>query len=93
MLTGGKSLHYARKKHDIKCKRKISCVMINAQSIRSKFDEFRCYIAVKKPDIVCVTETWVSESFCGDRLEDFELQGYTMFSYCREVRQGGGVFM
>ena len=41
-------------------------------------------MAVHKPDIVCITETWVSESFCGDRLQDFELLGYSMFSYCIE---------
>ena len=65
--------------------------MFNAQSIRSKFDEFRCYVADQKSDIIRVTETWVSEVFCGDRLQDIELQGYNMFSYCRESRQGGGV--
>ena len=73
--------------------RDVCCMMLNAQSIRSKFDEFRCYIALQAPDIICVTETWVSESFCGDRLQDFELQGYNLFSYCRDSRQGGGVFL
>ena len=72
---------------------KIRCLMFNAQSIRSKFDEFRCYIAIEMPDIICITETWTSENFCGDRLQDFELQGYNMFSYCRELRQGGGVLL
>ena len=71
----------------------MNCVLLNAQSIRSKFDEFRCFVAVQKPDIVCVTETWVSEGFNGDRLQDYELQGYHMFSYCREVRQGGGILI
>ena len=67
--------------------------MLNAQSIRSKFNEFECYVALEKPDIICVTETWVSEEFNGDRLQDFELRGYNMFSYCRAKRQGGGVFI
>ena len=48
---------------------------------------------VEMPDIVCITETWVSEGFCGDRLQDFELPGYNMFEYCRESRQGGGVLL
>ena len=43
--------------------------------------------------IICVTEKWVSEEFNGDRLQDFELRGYNMFSYCRAKRQGGGVFI
>ena len=42
----------------------IACVLINAQSLRSKFDQFQCF--VEKPDIICVTETWVSEGFNGD---------------------------
>ena len=41
----------------------IACVLINTQSLRSKFDEFQCF--VEKPDITCVTETWVSEGFNG----------------------------
>ena len=71
----------------------MACILLNAQSIRSKFDEFVCYVELEKPDLICVTETWVSESFHGDRLKDFELQGYNLFSYCRESRQGGGVFV
>ena len=71
----------------------MNCMLMNAQSLRSKFDEFRCVLAIQKPDIVCVTETWVSEGFWGDRLQYFELQSYNMFSYCRESRQGGGVFL
>ena len=69
----------------------IACVLINTQSLRSKFDEFQCF--VEKPDITCVTETWVSEGFNGDRLQDFEIVGYDLFSYCRETQQGGGVFV
>ena len=72
---------------------KIACVLMNAQSLRSKFDEFQCFVALEKPDIICVTETWVSEGFNGDRLQDFEIGGYDLFSYCRETRQGGGVFV
>ena len=71
----------------------ISCMLLNAQSIRSKFDEFRCRIALQRPDIICATETWVSEEFCGDRLQDFEVPGYNLFSYSRESRRGGGVFL
>ena len=71
----------------------MSCVLLNARSIRSKFDEFKCFVAVKKPDIICITETWVSETLYGDILQEFELHGYNMFSYCRDMRQGGGVFI
>ena len=88
-----KSLDSISRKCSVKSKCNVSIVMFNAQSLRSKFDEFRCFMAVQKPDIVCITETWVSEVFYGDRLQDFELQGYNMFSCCRELRQGGGVFI
>ena len=85
--------HHVLLKKQASLKRSITCVMFNAQSIRAKLDEFQCYFALERPDIICVTETWVSEVFNGDRLQDFELQGYNMFSYCRELRQGGGLFV
>lgn len=68
----------------------LSCVLLNAQSIRSKFAELECLTSVEKPDIVCITETWVSEQFNGDRIQDFELEGYNLFSHSRQTRQGGG---
>ena len=71
----------------------LKCLMLNARSLRSKFDEFKCYISLNVPDIVCVTESWVSEVFNGDRLQDFELGGYDMYSYCRDNRMGGGVIL
>ena len=71
----------------------IKIVMFNAQSLRSKLDEFRCFMDIQKPDIVCITETWVSEGVYGDRLQDFELHGYNLYSCCREFRPGGGVFI
>ena len=80
-------------KYSVKYNCNVSIVMFNAQSLRSKFDEFRCFVAIQSPDIVCVTETWVSEDFYGDRLQDYELPGYNLFSYCRKSRQGGGVFI
>ena len=87
------SCNINRVKTSVKPKHTLCVVMFNAQSIRSKFEEFRCYMAIHKPDMVCVTETWVSESFNGDRLQDFTILGYNMFSYCREFRQGGGILL
>ena len=46
---------------------------MTAQSLRSKFDEFQCLVALEKPDIICVAETQASEGFNGDRLQDFEV--------------------
>ena len=67
--------------------------MLNAQSIRSKFSELECLASIDQPDIICITETWVSEAVNGDRVQDFELAGYNLFSYSRQTRQGGGVFV
>ena len=71
----------------------LSCILLNAQSIRSKFAELECIVSLDKPDIICITETWMSEVINGDRIQDFELAGYNLFSYSRQTRQGGGVFV
>ena len=34
--------------------RHITCVMFNARSLRSKFDEFQCHVALERPDIICI---------------------------------------
>ena len=34
----------------------------------------------------------LSDGFNGDRLQDLEIGGYDLFSYCREAQQGGGIF-
>lgn len=67
-------------------------MMLNAQSIRSKFDELQCYVASEKPDIICITETWVNEGYFGDNMKDFEISGFNMFACEREAnRKGGGI--
>jgi len=72
----------------------VKCMMFNAQSIRSKFDEFKCYVAEEEPDFVCITEAWVSEGYFGDNLQDYEIQGYNMFSCNRgPAMKGGGVML
>ena len=72
----------------------VKCMMFNAQSIRSKFDEFRCYVAEEEPDFVCITEAWVSEGYFGDDLQDYEIQGYNMFSCNRgPAVKGGGIML
>ena len=62
--------------------------MFNVRSLRSKFDEFQCHVALERPDIICITETWVSESFNGDILGDFELQGYNHVLTLQRIQTG-----
>ena len=70
------------------------CLMLNAQSIRSKFEEFKCYVFKEQPDLVCITECWLNEERFWDRLEDFEFNGFHMFSYSRsQSMKGGGVLI
>ena len=52
---------------------------MNARSLRSKFDEFQCFVALEKLDIICVIEKWVGEGLNKDRLHDFEIGGYDLF--------------
>ena len=69
-------------------------MMFNARSLRSKFDEFRCYVADEKPDVICITESWVSEEYFGDNLQDFEIEGYSLFTFDRgRSVKGGGVML
>ena len=47
----GKSVDIHSPKSEASSKSNMTCVMLNAQSIRSKFNEFECYVALEKPDI------------------------------------------
>ena len=35
-------------------------MLLNARSIRNKFQEFRCMVAVECLDVICITETWLN---------------------------------
>ena len=65
----------------------------NCRSLRNKFKELVSLVLVHDYDIVCITESWVSEKFNRDLLHEYELQGYKNYFYQREDRQGGGVIL
>lgn len=72
----------------------IKSMLFNAQSIRSKFDEFTCYVAKEKPDLICITESWINEEIFGDRIQDYEIDGFNLFSCTRKGNtKGGGVMI
>ena len=64
--------------------------MFNARSIRNKFSELEALAASEEYHVIGVTESWINMQD-GDFSAEFRLPGYSMFSYERENRAGGGV--
>ena len=72
--------------------------MLNAQGIRLKFNEFKCYISSKMSDIACITEIWIRGVLwrrIGQRIGSIGLwlARAQYVSYCRESQQGGGALL
>ena len=65
----------------------------NSRSIRNKKFELFGYLIAENIDIACITETWVSESYFKDNLQEYHLNGYYLFCYQRLNKKGGGVFV
>ena len=59
----------------------------NARSLLPKLDDIRVLSAAESPDIICVVETWLSNS-----ISDAELANYQCVRRDRD-RHGGGVLM
>jgi len=60
---------------------------MNVQSILPKIDELEVVAALKKPDVICLTETWLNSSI------DSSVINVTDYRLCRtdrEDRKGGG---
>ncbi|BHF74856.1 hypothetical protein SprV_0501794400 [Sparganum proliferum] len=68
--------------------KKLKCLYSNAQSLLSKLDELKIYVNQTLPDVISITETWLSASV-DDR--EVALSGYHLFRKDRSGRQGGGV--
>jgi len=67
----------------------LKCVLINARSLNNKLKDLDCMLNVSKPDILCVTETWFSESSTNNSIHNSR---YSLFRKDRhENREGGGV--
>ena len=65
-------------------------LLLNARSIRNKFDELRAMLASEDVDVVAITESWIrtgSRDFEGE----FMIPGYVMFHKDRLGQEGGGV--
>ena len=64
----------------------------NARSLRNKFRELVSNIIVYKFDLLCICESWINK-INHDLLQEYEIQGYKMYTYQRGDRQGGGVII
>ena len=53
----------------------ITVMFTNAQSIVNKVDELRALVAMTKPDVIALTETWTNDSIGNDYLtiSDYEI--------------------
>jgi hypothetical protein len=65
-----------------------NCYMLNARSLKNKLCDFNDFLLTKKPDILCVTETWLNNSVSNQLLCGFN---YNIARYDRPSSEGGGV--
>ncbi|BHF66761.1 hypothetical protein SprV_0200978300 [Sparganum proliferum] len=67
---------------------KLIFMYTNAQSVLSRLDELRIHTHDLHPDVISITETWLSE-----QIDDRELMlpGFQLFPRDRENRRGGGM--
>nr|VZI07880.1 unnamed protein product [Spirometra erinaceieuropaei] len=67
---------------------KLRCLYTNAQSLISKLDELKLRLVELSPDVLAVTETWLSGNISDNEVA---LPGYQIYRRDREHRQGGGI--
>nr|VZI52227.1 unnamed protein product [Spirometra erinaceieuropaei] len=69
---------------------KLRCLYTNAQSHILKLDELKLCLAELSPDVLAVTETWLSGNISDNEVA---LPGYQIYRRDREHRQGGGILV
>nr|VZI06190.1 unnamed protein product [Spirometra erinaceieuropaei] len=67
---------------------KLRCLYTNAQSLISKLDELKLCLVELSPDVLAVTETWLSGNISDNEVAQ---PGYQIYRRDREHRQGGGI--
>lgn len=65
-------------------------LLTNVQSLRSKVDELSIVVSIHKVDIICITETWLSNEI---ETSLVDIPGYSMVRNDRLARRGGGTAM
>ena len=62
--------------------------LTNAQSVVNKFDEFEILLHHHAIDVAVISETWFHLNSLDTMIK---VNGYQLFSNCREHKKGGGV--
>ena len=44
-------------------------------------------------DLVVITESWINETLLGDRMQDYAIDNYDIFTYQRKAKMGGGILV
>lgn len=63
--------------------------VINAQSLRNKHNSLSVHTAAETPEVLCVTETWLSTKDTAAFIAEVTPTGYTLVHNPRESRGGG----
>ncbi len=69
--------------------KELSILYFNARSLIPKFDELYVLAESQKPDIICVTETWLCINIMDNEIS---IPGYNVHRLDRN-RHGGGILM
>ena len=89
-MMENKGMSNTKVKSDQPSKTKLLFYYTNARSIRNKLDDFKLELIEKEPDIVGITETWLSDNDSDHILDD---TGYEVIRRDRVDRKGGGVLL
>ena len=70
------------------CKQILPKILLaNVQSLWSKLDELQLILKVSSPDVVCLTETWLTNEIDDDLIK---INGYICTKGDRTIKRGGG---
>ena len=71
-------------------KDEIKVLLVNARSVRNKFDELKCLVTAEQLHILCITETFLDHTNI-DLPSEYQIDSYKLFYKDRIGRRGGGV--
>ncbi len=72
-----------------KCNKCLKILYFNARSVLPKLDELKITAAENGPDVICITESWLSQEISN---VEASIPGYVLYRHDRD-RHGGGVLM
>lgn len=88
-ITPGKSYHHHVQQHKSLSK-DLLCLLINVRSIRNKIPIITDILTDYKPDILFLTETWLTVHD-NILLNQLQTDGYELLHCSRALKRGGGV--